>query len=282
MHKNGKWARQIIGWQDNEGKWGDYHSLAVAGNTKITTEQAVRRLERLGYTIEDECIQKAVQYMSDCLEGRKTIPDRVEKCHDWSVFTSLILSTAIRRFTKENATANRVAEQWAEVVNAAFAEGTYSHDAYIAAYKRVMKPNGGRINGIETYYPVSLLCDMLDEKTECAFVEHILNFDRGIYYIYGGRLSILPQEFQSKDASCYLGAIELLARYKNARHKLDFVVEWLNSNRNENGRWDMGKSVNDKLYFPLSDDWRKSSTREADCTERIEKLLKELTEEHIK
>ena len=279
MHKNGKWARQIIEWQDDEGKWGDYHSLAVAGNTKITTEQAVRRLELLGYTIEDECIQKAVWYMSDCLEGRKSIPDRVEKCHDWNVFTSLILSTAIRRFTKENAAANLVAEQWAEVVTAAFTEGIYSHEAYTAAYKRVLKPNGGRINGIETYYPVSLLCDMLDEETECAFVEHILGFDRGIYYIYDGRLIVPLQEFQSREASRYLGAIELLVRYRHARHNLDFVADWLNSNRNANGRWDMWKSVSDKLYFPLSDDWRKVSVREADCTERIEKLLKAITDD---
>jgi len=38
----------------------------------------------------------------------------------------------------------------------------------------------------------------------------------------------------------------------------------------------MGKAVNDKLYFPLSDDWRKSETRESDCTERIQKLLTKL------
>lgn len=38
----------------------------------------------------------------------------------------------------------------------------------------------------------------------------------------------------------------------------------------------MGKAVSDKLYFPLSDNWRKKETREADCTERIEKLMAEL------
>ena len=183
MHKNGKWAKQIIDWQNDDGSWGDYHSLAVAGNSRITTEQAVRRLERLGYTIDDECIQKAVQYMSDCL----------------------------------------------------------------------------------------------DEKTECAFTEHILNFDKGIYYIYEGKLTIPPQEFQSKNASRYLGAIELIVRYRHARHKLKFVTDWLNINRNENGKWDMGKAVNDKLYFPLSDDWRKSEIREADCTERVAKILNSIT-----
>jgi len=42
------------------------------------------------------------------------------------------------------------------------------------------------------------------------------------------------------------------------------------------GKWDMGKIVNDKVYFPLSDDWRKKETREVDCTERVENLLKDL------
>ena len=56
-----------------------------------------------------------------------------------------------------------------------------------------------------------------------------------------------------------------------------FVVDWLNGLKNENGKWDMGKSANDKVYFPLSDNWRKQETREADCTERIMYLLSELS-----
>ena len=56
------------------------------------------------------------------------------------------------------------------------------------------------------------------------------------------------------------------------------MVDWLNANKNENGKWDMGKTVNDKVYFPLSDDWRKRETREADCTERITSLIRALSE----
>ena len=55
------------------------------------------------------------------------------------------------------------------------------------------------------------------------------------------------------------------------------VVDWLEANRNDNGKWDMGKGVNDKVYFPLSDNWRKAETREADCTERITRLMNELS-----
>lgn len=75
----------------------------------------------------------------------------------------------------------------------------------------------------------------------------------------------------------YLAAVELIARYKTSNAKLKFVLKWLEANKNENGKWDMGSTVNDKVYFPLSDDWRKRETREADCTERITNLIRALT-----
>ena len=276
MHKNGKWAKQIISLQDEEGKWGDFHSLSQFSDSVITTEQALRRLERLGYTIGDECIRKAVSYMNDCLTGRKSIPDRREKVHDWDVFTALILSAWIRRFTKENTDANRVAKQWADVVSAAFAGGKYNHDEYVSAYQDIIKPDGGRLVGFLNFYPISLVSDLLDEKTESAAMDYILNSDSGIYYIYDGKISVPPQIFESREASRYLAAAELLSRYRKSGHKLNFVIDWLNDNKNENGKWDMGKSVNDKVYFPLSDDWRRKETREADCTERITELIKKL------
>ena len=80
MHKDGKWAKSIIALQEDDGKWGQFHSLSKFCNSPITTEQALRRLERLGYTMEDACIQKAVSYMDDCLTGKKTIPDPREIC----------------------------------------------------------------------------------------------------------------------------------------------------------------------------------------------------------
>ena len=72
--------------------------------------------------------------------------------------------------------------------------------------------------------------------------------------------------------------IELLAGFEAARDELLFVADWIEANRNENGKWDLGKEAKDGVYFPLSDDWRKKETREADCTERVERLLAKLRE----
>lgn len=277
MHKEGKWAKQIIMQQDDEGKWGCFHSLSQFYDASISTEQALRRLETLGFTMDDSCIHKAVDYMSDCLVGRKAIPDRREKVSDWDVFSRLILATWIRRFTDSNVLANQVAGQWGSVITEAFSDGEFNEHRYISAYRDVLKPKYGRINDFSMFYPVSLLRGCLDSSTEIAMVRYLLNREQGIYYIYDRKLSVLPENFQSREASRYLGAIELLAGFPMTKDQLGFVVDWLLSNRNENGKWDMGQSVNDKMYFPLSDDWRRVAVREADCTERIEKLLKQLS-----
>ena len=278
MHKDGKWAKNIIALQEDDGKWGCFHSLSKFYNAPITTEQALRRLERLGYTIEDECIQKAVSYMDDCLTGKKSIPDRREKVHDWNIFTSMILATWIRRFTLDNSNANKIAKQWADVISSAFVGGVYNHNEYVAAYHEIlgMKPNGGILIDFMNFYPISLLSNGLDCKTEIALMRYALNKEDGIYYIYDKRLSVLPSSFESREASRYLGAIELLSKYKYAKNELRFVADWLIEKKNMDGKWDMSKVVNDKVYFPLSDNWRKKETREADCTERIDALLKEI------
>ena len=74
MHKDTKWAKQIISMQREDGAWGDFHTLS----------------------------------------GKREIPDRREKLVDWDVFTSLMLSTWIRRFTKDVPIANQVADQWVD------------------------------------------------------------------------------------------------------------------------------------------------------------------------
>jgi hypothetical protein len=82
----------------------------------------------------------------------------------------------------------------------------------------------------------------------------------------------LPDEFQSKEASRYLAAIELLDRYESGKDKLSFAYDWLKANQQADGTWDMGAVAKDGVYFPLSDRWDKT-TRIKDSTYRIGKLF---------
>lgn len=277
-YKNSKWASEIIELQRDDGSWGYFHTLSnPTKQNPITTEQAIRRLEVLGYTINDEPIIRAVSYMQDCLVGKSTIPDRREKSHNWDIFTELILSTWIRRFTKNDNNANNAAKKWAEIMSTALSKGIYDNGLYIDTYKKVFQlpPKGGRLLDFVNFYPISLVVDLLDDKIALALVDYIIHHKTGIYYIYGEQLSILPSEFKSKEASRYLAAIELLSEYRNlgCKEKLMFVVDWLNINKEYEGYWDMGATVKDGIRFPLSDSWRKRELRIKDCTYRISNLI---------
>ncbi len=62
-YKTGKWAGQILELRNNDGMWGNFHTLSKPVNNKsITTEQAIRRLRILGYTKEDDsnCVRTNV------------------------------------------------------------------------------------------------------------------------------------------------------------------------------------------------------------------------------
>lgn len=275
MKHDGKWAQQLIGLQKPDGSWGDFHTLSARHAGHVTTEQALRRLEILGYTAEDEPVALAVSYLVDCLEGRKRIPDRAEKVQDWEVFVSLMLSAWIRRFTHECPEAERTAQLWSGIISAAFESGNYDQSAANAAYKRAFgcSPKGGRLADFVSFYQVSLVADLLDEAAASAFVDHVLHHKAGIYYVYDKPLAILPECFASRQTVRYLNGIELLAGYRSSASKLSFVREWLEENCATDGTWDLGTAAKDGISFPLSDSWRSSENRISDCTERIRRLL---------
>jgi len=278
MYKQSKCARDILSLQDSEGSWGYFHTHYADNPTPYTTEGALRRLEVLGYTMDDDCIQRAVAYMSDCLSGVKQIPDKAEKNVDWSVFVSLMLAARIRRFTKDNPAANATAQAWANIVTRAFATQAYDDHAYQQAYRETFGslPRGGRLLDLSQFYIISVINGYLDEKTEKSLLAYVIDKPDGIYYTYENHIGTLPRDFAGRDASRYLGCIELLAEYPHAKHELQFVVRWLESHRNARGTWDMGARAKDGVYFPLSDNWRTAALREADCTYRISRLLSKL------
>jgi hypothetical protein len=248
----------------------------------MTTEQALRRLEILGYTIDDKPIKRTVSYMNDCLIGKIKTPDREEKTHNWKIYTELMLSTWIRRFTRENKPANKAALKWRELIDAAFKKGLYDHNEYIAKYENIfetkLNPKAGRLVDFVHFYPVSLLTNLLDREIEARYFKYVVEHDGGMYYIYSGKLNIVPENFQSRNASYYLGAIELLSKYDNpeCKKQLQFVVKWLKENMLTKNVWDMGKEAKDGVNFPLSDSWRTDEDRIRDCTYRIGNLLNTL------
>lgn len=276
-HKNGKWAKQILDSRNDEGMWGVFHTLSQPRPGRaITTEQAIRRLRILGYTGEDAPIRTVLARMGQCVRGERKIDDYREKTHDWALFERLMLSAWIRLFDPENADALAVAGQWAAIAEQAFRSGVYSgkddREAFAAQFGR--PPKSGFETGFGTFYHAALLPGVLTPETESRFLDYCLTRPQGMYYLYDACLSKPPEPFASRRTSQYLAALEVLSAYRQAREKLAFAVEWLERQRDENGQWDLGADAKDGIYFPLSDSWRSTADRKADCTERIEQILR--------
>lgn len=218
--------------------------------------------------------------MTECLFGNTKIPDRQEKGCNWDIFSELMLSAWILRFTDDNALAQNVRQKWVNVITNAFKNGQYSDSDYIDGFKSVygVSPKGGRLIDFVSFYQISILKNCLDIETESKVFDYILNHKNGIYYTYEKPISKLPNEFNSKSASCYLGAIELLCGYKNCTYRLKFVADWLLENKSDNNTWDMGANSKDGIYFPLSDKWDENK-RIQDTTFRIEALSRSLQKE---
>ena len=276
MPPSAKWIDQIVRLQQPDGSWGCLHSLSrPTKECPITTEQALRRLWVLGLTGEDAPIQRALAYMRGVLAHRIAPPDRREKGLNWDFFEQMILATWIRRFLPRDEQAQAIAALWAGILQSAFAGGTLDPQAYEAAYRqRIPRLHAQeRLIGIPQFYMVTLLWEMLDRDTECAFVDYLIHHPGGIYYIYNDRVAEVPPRFDSPRAGSYITALECLSGYRCAPEKLRFAVDWLLSHQREGG-WDLGASAKDGIYFPTSDSWRTAALRQKDCTERITRLLR--------
>lgn len=278
MKMYNKWAQQIIDIQHENGSWGYFHTLSQPTNKQpLTTEQALRRLYILGLTAEDEPIQRALEYLHGILACEYQLPDRREKVLNWDAFETHMVATWIRLFAPHDPAALSIAQLWAKIITASF-QG--EHKGFNAkAYEEIYRQHipklhrEERLIAITQFYMVNLLHGLLESEIESRFVDHLLHNPTGIYYVYGSRLLDLPSAFSSKETNHWLAAIEMLSGYACAHVKLQFAVEWLNANRDKNGEWDLGPNAKDGIYFPLSDSWRKTEYRKADCTKRITHVL---------
>ena len=276
--RHSKWIDQIVELQQPDGSWGCFHTLSRPTKAHpMTTEQALRRLKALGMTLDDGPIHRAVRYMKQVLNHRIVPPDGREQVLNWDAFEQMMMAVWIRQFAPCDEQAMDIARFWVALLDVAFASGQFDSVAYEVAYReRIPKLHAKeRLIGVPQFYMVALLWDVLDVDTERAFVDHIINNSSGIYYIYDSSIADVPTQFASLNASRYLGAIECLAGYRCAGEKLKFAVDWIVSHKDDSG-WDMGASVKDGIYFPISDSWRKAEWRRDDCTARIEQLLRRL------
>ena len=194
-------AKEIIALQKDDGTWGSsFHSLSVPKGTKeLTTEQALRRLWILGYTLEDEVIRKTVKCMEACLRGERKIDNYWEKTHDWELFTMLMLSAWIRIFEPDNVDAVKFSERWAKIIELAFSNGTYCHNAYLTAYRNAFSsnPKGARELDFSDFYQwkrkiICWITSLLNKTEFTIFIRSLQSVSYRKYLLLNKPVIIFP------------------------------------------------------------------------------------------
>ena len=272
--RQGKWAAAILSAQQPDGTWpGGFHGLASPGKAPLTTEQALRRLHALGFTIQDEPVRRCVDVMAACLRGERKIDAYWETGIDWAMFEPLMLAAWIRRFDPQQPDALAFGRRWARVAEAGFHSGEYDsaawNNAYEAEFRRAARHP--RSLGFSALYHTMLLPGLLSPSAERALVRHVLH--TGMYYVHERPLTPPPAVFQSRETTRWLAALSLLTDYPAAREELTFARVWLHLNARADGTWDMGTAAADRVYLPLSDSWRSEAARIADSTAVIRRIL---------
>lgn len=270
-------VKSITDQQFEDGSWDYFHTLSSDARTKLTTENAIRRLLILGLDINDEPMKKVYNYMDRFLQMEIDIRDRKEGLSDWKEVTELFAAAWMLELDRSSKIAGEVADKWALLISRSFSGDKFDINYYKEAFIDIFNTKPGkRVWNIESFHIVASITGRLEPEIEEKFINYIMNNDKGIYYIAKGKLVNLPSTFESRETSRFIYAHTLLSSYRSYQKRCGYVVDWLKDNRSEDGLWDMGTKVKDNVFFPYSNSWRKPVNRKIDASIAILKYLQKV------
>jgi hypothetical protein len=280
-----RWIIALSGAQQPDGTWGRFHSQDSRLKSPIpTTEFAIRRSLALGLDYRSPVIQKASDFIQAHIQGKTTWSDPPEKHDDPRVFPYNIRSISaamLALIEPYHPLLDPFWAKWAELVEAAFASGTYNAKAELARHQELSGIPSKRLAHFPVYYPLIILSatrNRLPQDLEGRLLAFLLHKPDGIYYICTQSLDIFPH-LEEKEFQSWLHGQEILARFSGWKAFAPEILNWLWSQRNEAGYWDMGKGVLHSYAFPLSESWRRTENRMIDCTIKILCLMQRYFEE---
>ena len=270
--------RMLVGEQQTDGSWGQFHSRDSTSKQKIiTTEVGVERALALGLDAAHPALSNAARYIINVMEGRLEFPDRHEKNDRWSLGMRLFLASTFSRIHPHHAALEQDRRLWLEITQRTFQSGNYDAADEIRAHAAL---TGARVKDsnlvLDNRYTFNILGSvegMLSTELERILLGWLWNRPEGIMYL-GVPLNEDPPVHAPGQFDRWLASLEMLARlFPQWIHVAGDALDWIWSQKNEEGYWDFGPRPNYLSYMPLSDNWRKQNNRVFDWTTRILVLL---------
>jgi hypothetical protein len=277
MLKSG-WVRELASEQREDGSWGRFHSATKCEGKIATTEAAVRRGLALGLEASDTIFCAVTDYLTCLLEGKVGFPDPAERNDRWDTGTQLFVAATLAKICPSLSVLDRIWRLWVEVAERTFVSGRYDSEAEVRAHEALTRASvRDSYLVLNNRYQLELLgsrADKLNEALENSLFDWVLHKSDGVGYL-GIPLANPPRKFTAGMLERFFMSLEILSCFPSWRKQARNMVDWLWKQRNSEGLWDFGPRASMTVYFPLSENWRKSKNRQHDWTTRILTLLRE-------
>jgi hypothetical protein len=217
-----------------------------------------------------------VDHLTQIFRGCTPFPDPAERNDRWLTGVKLFTAATLARLKPYHPFLDETCELWLEIAARTFESGEYNPDAEIQAHRAL---TGATIKDsylvLKNKYALTLLSSRLDELGK-GLVSQILRWvwhhPEGINYL-GVPAAKLPLDLNPGTLDRWFSTQELLSRFPGWIELAGEVIDWLWTQRGEDGLWDFGPRGSNSYYFPLSPSWRKSINRKIDWSARVLVLL---------
>lgn len=284
--------------QNERGFWHPFHGY---------TEEIVRHLLSYGLDKNHICLKRLLIYLVKVIHNEESW-DQFEKQDNvrwWpEMFMPLANAATISLIDNTNKNLDSHRKRWANFAENSLVKGYYgreaddkTQDGHFNFFGESVSEKKGydceadrklqnEYFGFTTkrtippfnYYNFLLLppqnnITYLSDSTDQALVDFCMNEADGIYYIYNKKpsemISISAQNRDSRDFCHWIRALSLIAQFKGwAKYEQEYV-DWILSQRNQDGLWEFPKKFD---LFALSNSW-KGKNRAIDSTIFVLRLL---------
>lgn len=270
-------VRMLGAEQRLDGSWGRFHSRDSSVRHRIpTTEVGIERALALGLDASHPILKRAVDYLSEILDGRADFPDPPEKNERWAFGVRLFTAALLAWVAPQMPILDSEWRLWAEVVCYTFMDGEYNPRAELFALrKQTGLKDAGFLRLANKYHlmVLSIKEDEMPPRVLSALLKWIWQRETGIGYL-GQPLYQLPPNRSPAALNAWFATLELLSHFSGWHEVAGKAIAWLWSQRDESGFWDFGPLPSNSTVLPLSDTWRMKMARKLDWTVRTLVLLR--------
>jgi len=273
---NHPFVKSIESEQNDRGFWPPFHGR---------TEDLIKRCLSIGLERDHHCLRKVSDYLKKVLNNEESW-DQFEKQDNvrwWpEMFVPLVTAAMLSLTEPGSEILDLHRKRWAHFAKVAFSKGYYDHEEEARTQHEYFGFKTKRTIPAFGYYNLVLLAptekeSFLSDATDQALVDYCMNSVGQIYYVYNCGLSdfvlIETKRRDSRDFCHWVRALSLVSQFKGWAKCRDKYTEWIMSQRNEEGLWELPRKP-DLFNFPLSDSWRKRKNRIIDSTIMILRFLK--------